>query len=123
MDNYEINILRRDGNWKKVKPKDLLLETVDQNDLEKRHISTNTKVDLGGSKQDAFLDNLNQVNSIINKLESLENEKTSLKNKLKVIEEEFQFKKKDTDQKIKLMSKEAEILDKTISIIKNLKKF
>ena len=22
MDNYEINILRRDGNWKKVKPND-----------------------------------------------------------------------------------------------------
>ena len=54
MDNYEINILRRDGNWKKVKPKDLLLDTVDQNDLEKRHINTDTKVDLEGSKQDVF---------------------------------------------------------------------
>ena len=123
MDNYEINILRRDGNWKKVKPKDLLLDTVDQNDLEKRHINTDTKVDLGVSERGVFLNNLNQVNSIISKLESLENEKTNLKNQLKVIEDEFQFKKKDTDQKIKLMSKEAEILDKTISIIKNLKKF
>jgi hypothetical protein len=123
MDNYEINILRRDGNWKKVKPKDLLLDTVDQNDLEKRHINTDTKVDLGVSKRGVFLNNLNQVNSIISKLESLENEKTNLKNQLKVIEDEFQFKKKDTDQKIKSMSKEAEILDKTISIIKNLKKF
>ena len=123
MDNYEINFLRRDGNWKKVKSKDLLLDTVDKNDLEKRHINTDTKVDLGDRKQDVFLDNLNQVDSIISKLECLENEKTNLKNKLKVIEEEFQFKKKDTDQKIKLMTKEAEILDKTISIIKNLKKF
>ena len=123
MDNYEINILRRDGNWKKVKPKDLLLDTVDQNDIEKSHINTDTKVDLGGSERGVFLNNLNQVNSIISKLESLENEKTNLKNQLKVIEDEFQFKKKDTDQKIKLMSKEAEILDKTISIIKNLKKF
>ena len=26
MDNYEINILRRGGNWKKVKPDDLMLE-------------------------------------------------------------------------------------------------
>ena len=123
MDNYEINILRRDGNWKKVKPKDLLLDTVDQNDIEKSHINTDTKVDLGGSKRGVFLNNLNQVNSIISKLESLENEKNNLKNQLKVIEDEFQFKKKDTDQKIKSMSKEAEILDKTISIIKNLKKF
>ena len=123
MDNYEINILRRDGNWKKVKPKDLLLDTVDQNDIEKSHINTDTKVDLGGSKRSVFLNNLNQVNSIISKLESLENEKNNLKNQLKVIEDEFQFKKKDTDQKIKSMTKEAEILDKTISIIKNLKKF
>ena len=123
MDNYEINILRRDGNWKKVKPKDLLLDTVDQNDIEKSHINTDTKVDLGGSKRGVFLNNLNQVNSIISKLEGLENEKNNLKNQLKVIEDEFQFKKKDTDQKIKSMSKEAEILDKTISIIKNLKKF
>ena len=123
MDNYEINILRRDGNWKKVKPKDLLLDTVDQNDIEKSHINTDTKVDLGGSKRGVFLNNLNQVNSIISKLESLENEKNNLKNQLKVIEDEFQFKKKDTDQKIKSMSKESEILDKTISIIKNLKKF
>ena len=123
MDNYEINILRRDGNWKKVKPKDLLLDTVDQNDIEKSHINTDTKVDLGGSKRSVFLNNLNQVNTIISKLESLENEKNNLKNQLKVIEDEFQFKKKDTDQKIKSMSKESEILDKTISIIKNLKKF
>ncbi|MDC1357773.1 hypothetical protein N8310_09320, partial [Pseudomonadota bacterium] len=79
MDNYEINILRRDGNWKKVKPKDLLLDTVDQNDIEKRHINADTKVDLGVSKRGVFLNNLNQVNSIISKLESLENEKTNLK--------------------------------------------
>ena len=26
MDNYEINILRRGGNWKKVKPDDLIHE-------------------------------------------------------------------------------------------------
>tara|TARA_B110001450_G_scaffold191796_1_gene180018 strand:- start:449 stop:820 length:372 start_codon:yes stop_codon:yes gene_type:complete len=123
MDNYEINILRRDGNWKKVKSKDLLLDTVDKNDLEKKQINTDTKVDLGGSKHGVFLNNLNQVNSIISKLENLENEKTNLKNELKVIEDEFQFKKKYTDQKLKLMSKEAEMLDKTINIIKNLKNF
>jgi hypothetical protein len=26
MENYEINILRRDGNWKKVKPDDLIMK-------------------------------------------------------------------------------------------------
>ena len=38
MDNYEINILRRNGNWKKVKPKDLILDYVDQNNIETKYI-------------------------------------------------------------------------------------
>ena len=41
MDNYEINILRRDGNWKKVKPKDLLLDTIDQSELHINAIDAN----------------------------------------------------------------------------------
>ena len=123
MDNYEINILRRDGNWKKVKPADLLLDSVDQNHLQNKHFDNDPKVDVEISKQNDFLYNLNQVNSIISELENLENKKTDLKNELKVFEDEFQSKKKYTDQKIKLMSKEAEMLDKTINIIKNLKNF
>jgi predicted RNase H-like nuclease (RuvC/YqgF family) len=123
MDNYEINILRRDGNWKKVKPADLLLDSVDQNHLENKHFDNDPKVDDEISKQNDFLYNLNQVNSIISELENLENKKTDLKNELKVFEDEFRSKKKDMDKKIKLMSKEAEMLDKTINIIKNLKNF
>ena len=123
MDNYEINILRRNGNWKKVKQDDLLLDTVDQNHLQNKYLDNEPNVILDSSKQDSFLYNLNEVNSIISKLESLENKKTDLKNQLKIFENEFQSKKKYTDQKIKLMSKEAEMLDKTISIIKNLKNF
>ena len=38
MEDFEINILRRNGNWKKVKSKDLLLDTVDQNEEEFKHI-------------------------------------------------------------------------------------
>ena len=123
MDNYEINILRRDGNWKKVKPKDLLLDSVDQNNLQKKNTDTNNKVNLESTNEDDFLYYINKVNLIINKLEGLENKKADLKNQLKVFEDQFQSKKKDNDEKIKLMSKEAEMLDKTISIIKNLKNF
>ena len=123
MDKYEINILRRNGNWKKVKQNDLLLDTVDQNHLQNKYLDNEPNVVLESSKQDDFLYNLNEVNSIISKLESLENKKTDLKNQLKIFEDEFQSKKKYTDQKIKLMSKEAEMLDKTINIIKNLKNF
>jgi vacuolar-type H+-ATPase subunit I/STV1 len=86
-------------------------------------LDNDPNVVLESSNQDDFLYNLNEVNSIISKLESLENKKTDLKNQLKIFEDEFQSKKKYTDQKIKLMSKEAEMLDKTINIIKNLKNF
>ena len=123
MDKYEINILRRNGSWKKVKQDDLLLDTVDQNHLQNKYLDNEPNVVLESSNQDDFLYNLNEVNSIISKLESLENKKTDLKNKLKIFEDAFQSKKKYTDQKIKLMSKEAEMLDKTINIIKNLKNF
>ena len=123
MDNYEINILRRNGNRKKLKPKDLLLDTVHKNDIQNKSTDYDNKVNLESSKDNNFLYNLNQVNSIITKLESLENEKTDLKKQLKVFENEFDSKKKDVNHKIKLMSKEAEMLDKTVIIIKNLKNF
>jgi len=123
MEDYEINILRRDGNWKKVKSKDLLLDTIDQNEVEYNHIEPEAKVLSEHLKEENFLNDINQVNSIIAKLEKLENDKTLLKNQLKVIEAKFQSKKHQTEEKIKTMSKESEMLDKTITVIKNLKNF
>tara|TARA_B110001450_G_scaffold249184_1_gene266288 strand:+ start:33 stop:404 length:372 start_codon:yes stop_codon:yes gene_type:complete len=123
MDNYEINILRRDGNWKKVKPKDLLLDSIDQNELHINAIDANIDKNLNSNNQDGFINCLNKINSIISKLEGIENEKNILKNELKIYEEEFKSRKKNTDEKIKLMSKESEMLDKTLNMIKNLKTF
>jgi hypothetical protein len=123
MEDYEINILRRDGNWKKVKSKDLLLDTVDQNEAEYKHIDTEEKVPSEPLKEENFLNDINEVNSIIAKLEKLENDKTLLKDQLKIIEAKFQSKKHQTEEKIKTMSKESEMLDKTITVIKNLKNF
>ena len=123
MEDYEINILRRDGNWKKVKSKDLLLDTVDQNEAEYKHIDTEEKVPSEPLKEENFLNNINEVNSIIAKFERLENDKTLLKNQLKIIEAKFHSKKHQTEEKIKTMSKESEMLDKTITVIKNLKNF
>ena len=31
MENYEVNILKRNGDWKKINPNDLLLETAKKN--------------------------------------------------------------------------------------------
>ena len=123
MEDFEINILRRNGNWKKVKSKDLLLDTVDQNEEEFKHIEPEEKVPSEHLKEENFLNDINEVNSIIAKLEKLENDKTSLKNQLKIIEAKFQSKKHQTEEKIKTMSKESEMLDKTITVIKNLKNF
>ena len=123
MEDYEINILRRDGNWKKVKSKDLLLDTIDQNEVEYNHIEPEAKVLSEHLKEENFLNDINEINSIIAKLEKLENDKTLLKNQLKIIEAKFQSKKHQTEEKIKSMSKENEILNKTITVIKNLKNF
>ena len=123
MEDFEINILRRNGNWKKVKSKDLLLDTVDQNEVEYKPIEPKEKVPSKPLKEENFLNNINEVNSIIAKLEKLENDKTLLKNQLKIIEAKFQSKKHQTEEKIKTMCKESEMLDKTITVIKNLKNF
>ena len=123
MEDFEINILRRNGNWKKVKSKDLLLDTIDQNEVEYNHIEPEAKVLSEHLKEENFLNDINEVNSIIAKLEKLENDKTLLKNQLKIIEAKFQSKKYQTEEKIKTMSKESEMLDKTITVIKNLKNF
>ena len=123
MEDFEINILRRNGNWKKVKSKDLLLDTVDQSEEEFKHIEPEEKVPSEHLKEENFLNDINEVNSIIAKLEKLENDKTLLKNQLKIIEAKFQSKKHQTEEKIKTMSKESEMLDKTITVIKNLKNF
>lgn len=123
MEDFEINILRRNGNWKKVKSKDLLLDTVDQNEEEFKHIEPEEKVPSDHLKEENFLNDINEVNTIIAKLEKLENDKTLLKNQLKIIEAKFQSKKHQTEEKIKTMSKESEMLDKTITVIKNLKNF
>ena len=119
MDNYEINILRRNGNWKKVNPNDRIMDSLEENEaLEKKFINSKDEK----SKND-FLYYLNEVNFIIGKLEVLENEKNKLKDQLKNYEQEFLNKKINTEDKINSLSKEKEMLDKTINLIKNLKKF
>ena len=123
MEEYEVNILRRNGNWKKVKSKDLLLDTADQNEAEYKHIEQEEKISVEHKKEENFLNYINEVNSIIAKFEKLENDETLLKNQLKIIKAKFQSKKHQTEEKIKSMSKENEILDKTITVIKNLKNF
>ena len=116
MDNYEINILRRDGNWKKVKPDDLIINEIN-NDLIEDNEPNQKK------SQNNFLSNLSKVESIISRLESLENEKSALKEELKEFEDDFLRKKKLAEDEIDKISQEKDMIEKTINVIKNLKSF
>ena len=114
MDNYEINILRRGGNWKKVKPDDLMIDEIDNQQQQNKKINNqNTNYN--------FLSYIKKVNSIILKLETLESEKNKLKDELKIYEEEFIKERKTAENKINEISQEKEMIEKTINIIKNLK--
>ena len=119
MDNYEINILRRDGNWKKIKPDDLIMDSIESDDEAIKETSSPKKINF----DDNFLHYLNEINSITSNLELLENEKNKLKDQLKSYEQEIINKKKITEAKINSMAKEKAMFEKTITVIKNLKSF
>ena len=116
MDDYEINILRRGGNWKKVKPNDLILDETNHKFIE------DNIVDYQKPHND-LLSYVNKVDSIISRLESLENEKNKLKEELKEFEDKFLKKKKLAEDEINKISQEREMIEKTINVIKNLKSF
>ena len=116
MDNYEINILRRNGNWKKVKPDDLIIDEIN-NELNHDNELNHQK------SHDDFLSNITKVDSIISRLEALESEKNKLKEELKMFENEFFKKKKLAEDEINKISQEKEMIEKTLSVIKNLKNF
>ena len=117
MDNYEINILRRNGNWNKITQND---DVMNANEVINQKTENTNHNDYEHLNND-FKFYLKQVSLIINKIESLEEEKNNLKNQLKIYEVEFINKKKYTENKINLMTEERDILDKTINAIKNLK--
>ena len=116
MEDYEINILRRDGNWKKVKPNDLIIDEINNEQTE--DLEPNQK-----KSQNDFLSNVNKVETIISRLESLENEKSALKEELKEFEDDFLRKKKLAEDEMDKISQEKDMIEKAINIIKNLKNF
>ena len=116
MDNYEINILRRGGNWKKVKPDDLIIDEIN-NELKEDNQPNHQKL------ENDFLSYVTNVESIISRLESLESEKNKLKEELKKFEDKFLRKKKIAEVEIHKISQEKEMIEKAINVIKDLKNF
>ena len=119
MENFEINILKRNGDWKKYNQKNISLSSAKNTDMEE--LSDGVKND---KNNDVNLTSfINEVNLIINKLEDLENEKNNLKNELKKYEKFFQTEKKISEHKLSQTSKEIKNIQKTIDVLKNLKDF
>tara|TARA_B100000161_G_scaffold124104_1_gene87996 strand:+ start:298 stop:669 length:372 start_codon:yes stop_codon:yes gene_type:complete len=123
MDNYEINILRRGGNWKKVKPDDLIIDEIN-NDIDEINNELNHDNELNHQKSyDDFLSYVTKIDFIISRLEALEDEKNKLKEELKIFENKFFDKKKLAEDEINKISQEKEMIEKTLNVIKNLKSF
>ena len=116
MEDYEINILRRSGNWKKVKPNDLIIDEI-SNELTENNETYHQKSENNLSSY------ITEVETIISRLETLENEKNKLKEELKGFEDNFLSKKKLAEDEINKISQEKEMIEKTINVIKNLKSF
>ena len=110
MDNYEIKILKRNGNWEKSNQK-------------VQPINSKKKIENTSNENLDFLKSIHQVNLIIDKLEILENDKNNLITDLLQYEKIFISKKNIAEQKQSQISKEIEMFDKTINVIKNLKEF
>ena len=116
MEDYEINILRRDGNWKRVKPDDLIIG-------ESNNESTEDNETYHKKSENDLLSYITKVDSIISRLETLESEKNKLKEELKGFEDKFLSKKKLAEEEIIKISQEKEVIEKTINVIRNLKSF
>ena len=120
MEDYEINILRRGGNWKKVKPNDLIIDVVDN---ELNNDSLQDSEPSQKKSQNDFLSYVTEVEVIISRLETLENEKSLLKEDLKAFEDKFLIRKKLAEDEINKIAQEKDMIEKTINVIKNLKSF
>ena len=116
MEDYEINILKRSGNWDKVKPDDLIVDQIN-NELIEDNETHHQK------SENDLLSYITKVDSIISRLETLENEKYKLKEELKRFEDKFLSRKKLAEDEINKISQEKEMIEKTINVIKNLKSF
>ena len=122
MEDYEVNVLKRNGGWKK------LSQTDDVSRESKKKLSSNTETKLSINikdnsetvSQDIFND-LKKVNEIIKKLEALQFQKNQLFEELSILEKNFNVEKSQASQKLNEIKEKYELYEKTINIINSLK--
>ncbi len=123
MDNYEVNVLTRKGGWKKLQ------QEMDSDTKTSANLDTNPSENNNNiieNNKDEFLDNsvfqnFDVINNIIVDLQNLEHEKTKLIEKLNSIETSFNTKKEHVSLKLDKVTKEFELYEKAIKLIKSLK--
>ena len=122
MEDYEVNVLKRNGGWKKLsQTEDITLSNKKKiSDNPETKLSIKIKENSENLNKDIFND-LKKVNEIIKKLETLQSQKNKLFEELSVLEKNFTVGKSQTSQKLDEIKKEYELYDKTINLINSLK--
>ena len=122
MEDYEVNVLKRNGGWKK------LPQTDNVSQASKKKISNDTETKLSIRIKDSsetvskdIFNDLKKVNEIIEKLETLQSQKNQLFEELSILEKNFNVEKSQTSQKLNEIREKYELYDKTINIINSLK--
>ena len=123
MEDYEVNVLKRNGGWKKLSQRENTITTDVEDKIESsdNNLSIRIKDEISSEEKDIFTD-FNNVNLIIDKLQKIENEKSELIIKLSSLEKNFTEKRNVTSQKLNKVNKEYELYEKAINLIKSLKK-
>ncbi len=125
MEDYEVNVLKRNGGWKRLSQKQKEDSFVKNND-EKIKSSNNdlsiTIEDEITSKEKNIFADFKDVNAIIDKLKKIEDEKSELITKLSSLEKNFAKKRDLTSEKLNKVKEEYELYEKTVNLIKSLKK-
>ena len=125
MEDYEVNVLKRNGGWKRLSQKQKE-DSFDKNNDEKMKSSNNdlsiTIKDEFTSKEKNIFADFKDVNAIIDKLKKIEDEKSELITKLSSLEKNFAKKRDLTSEKLNKVKEEYELYEKAVNLIKSLKK-
>ena len=125
MDNYEVNVLTRNGGWKKLPQ-----EVIQSKDKLKLNNSDNLNINvtednfeeknLDDSNSNLF-ENFKEISGIINKLKTVEKEKNDLIGELNELMNNFEIRKNNLDKKLTNIQNEKEMYNKAINLIISLK--
>ncbi len=122
MEEYEVNVLKRNGGWKKLSHRDKTIDVKKNlSELSRGELSIKIKDESLSDEKDIFND-FEKVNEIISKLKKLEIDKNKLFEQLSLLEEKFKEKQSISFKKLNKIKTEHELYDKTIDLINSLKK-